>query len=216
MKQRLLGIVEWSARVVGCIVAVTYPRRMQLAVTIFRNRVRSYAVAPQFRRFGKGAYVGRDVVLVNPGYVSIGSGASLGERTVVTAWDRYEGERFTPEIVIGDNTSIGAECHLTAIGRIVIGNGVLTGKKITITDNSHGACMSDELDTPPIRRRLVSKGPVVIGDHVWIGDKVTILPGVRIGRGAIIAANAVVSSDVPEGCVAAGIPAKVIKNMLGM
>ena len=54
--------------------------------------------------------------------------------------------------------------------------------------------------------------PISIGNHVWIGINVTILKGVKIGDGAIIAAGAVVTRDVPERCLAAGVPARVIKN----
>ncbi len=61
-------------------------------------------------------------------------------------------------------------------------------------------------------RPVKSKGSIVIGDNVWIGDKATILPGVIIGDGAVIAANAVVSKDVPAYCVAGGNPAKIIKQ----
>ncbi len=65
----------------------------------------------------------------------------------------------------------------------------------------------------PIHRPLVVKGPIVIEDNVWIGERVCILSGVNIGKGAIIAANSVVTHDVPEYCVAAGSPAKVIKQI---
>ena len=58
---------------------------------------------------------------------------------------------------------------------------------------------------------MQDQGGIYIGDNVWIGDKVTILPNVTIGKGCIIAANAVVTKDIPEYSVAAGVPAKVIK-----
>ena len=64
----------------------------------------------------------------------------------------------------------------------------------------------------PLERPITSKGPVVIGNNVWIGDKATILPGVTIGDGAVIAANAVVTKDVPAYSVVGGNPARVIKN----
>ena len=64
----------------------------------------------------------------------------------------------------------------------------------------------------PFERKIISKGPVIIGDNVWIGDKVTILSGVRIGNGVVVAANSVVTKDVPEYCVVAGNPARVIRS----
>ena len=64
-----------------------------------------------------------------------------------------------------------------------------------------------------MKRELVSKGPIVIGDNVWIGDKVTILSGVTIGSHAVIAANAVVTKDVPAYSVVAGNPGKIMKTV---
>ena len=89
----------------------------------------------------------------------------------------------------------------------------MTGKKVTITDNSHGRSDIIALLLPPENRTLFSEGPVIIEDNVWIGDKVTILPNICIGRNAIIGANAVVTKSIPANCVAVGIPAKVIKTM---
>ena len=67
------------------------------------------------------------------------------------------------------------------------------------------------LNIDPLRRPIISKGPVSIGKNVWIGDKATILPNVSIGDGAIIAANAVITKDVPPYSVAGGNPAKIIR-----
>ena len=63
-----------------------------------------------------------------------------------------------------------------------------------------------------VERDLHSKGAVVIGKNVWIGDKVSILSGVTIGDNAVIGANSVVTKSVPEGCIVAGVPARVIKK----
>ena len=84
---------------------------------------------------------------------------------------------------------------------------------MTITDNSHGDTSIDIRSYPPISRPLVSKGKVVIGENVWIGDKATILPGVSIGDGAVIGANAVVTKDVPPYSVVVGNPAKIINKV---
>ena len=87
----------------------------------------------------------------------------------------------------------------------------MTGRWVTITDNGHGKTDFDNLKIQPDKRKLYTKGPVVIGNNVWMGDKVTILPGVTIGNGSVIAANSVVTKDIPSFSVAAGNPAKIIK-----
>lgn len=90
---------------------------------------------------------------------------------------------------------------------------MLIGKWVSIVDNDHGKTDRETLKLPPLKRELVSKGPIVIGDDVWIGDKVTILSGVTIGSHAVIAANAVVTKDVPAYSVVVGNPGKVVKTL---
>lgn len=145
-------------------------------------------------------------------YFTIGEGTSFGKLAALTAWDNYEGESFNPTIQIGENCSFGDYLHLTCINQISIGNNVLTGRWVTISDNGHGETDFLTLQIPPIKRKLHSKGPIEIGNNVWIGDKATILSGVSIGEGSIIAANAVVTKDVPPYSVVAGNPAKIIKQ----
>ncbi len=156
-----------------------------------------------------------------PQYISIGDGTKLGNWIYLTAWDEYSciinGEEtiqhFSPDITIGQGCSFSAYNHITCVNKIHIGNHVLTGKWVTITDNSHGKTDKESLMLPPQKRPLYSKGAVFIGDNVWIGDKATILPGVKIGEGAVVAANAVVTKDVPAYSMVAGNPAKVIKQI---
>ena len=121
-------------------------------------------------------------------------------------------QKLNPCIEIGKNCYFGAHNHITCIHRVVIGDNVLTGKWITITDNSHGLTDNEALHTEPIKRPLCTKGSVKIGNNVWIGDKATILPGVTIENGAVIAANAVVTKDVPAYSVAGGNPAMIIRH----
>jgi acetyltransferase-like isoleucine patch superfamily enzyme len=145
-------------------------------------------------------------------YIKIGSGTSFGKEAVITAWDSYENKKFTPSIIIGEKCHFGDYIHITSINEIKIGDNVLTGRWVTITDNGHGTTDTETLIIPPIRRELHSKGAVNIEENVWIGDKATILSGVTIGKGAIIAANSVVTKNIPAYCVAAGVPANVIKE----
>lgn len=152
-----------------------------------------------------------------PECISIGEHTSFGDWLYLTAWKEYdivEGQKqlLSPELTIGKDCNFGAFNHITCTNKISIGNRLLTGKWVTITDNSHGRTDRETLMTAPIKRSLFSKGPIIIGDNVWIGDKATILPGVSIGNGAVIAANAVVTKDVPAYSVAAGNPARIIKQ----
>lgn len=166
-----------------------------------------------FKSFGKHSFLGRNSVYMGEQYISIGDDFVLGNDSRLTAWDCYNDQCFTPEIQIGNNCSIGQQSHITAINRIVIGNNVLTGPKVLITDNAHGEFKAEQLVIAPLQRPLYSKGAVIIDDNVWIGEKASIMPGVHIGKGAIIAANSVVTHDIPGYSLAAGVPAKIIKQI---
>lgn len=176
-----------------------------------RWRLYNACIRHRFASFGAGSriYPSPDM-LVGEKYVSLGKDVTVGKHVQLTAWDRFLDQRFTPSIVIGDGCSIGDGAHITAVNRIELGKNVLTGKYVLITDNSHGGADQSMLSVAPNRRPVVSKGPVIIGDNVWIGEKASILPGVRIGDGAIIGAGAVVTKDVPAGHMAVGVPARVI------
>lgn len=176
-----------------------------------RWRLYNGRIRHRFAAFGRGSRIyPYPALLVGEQYVRIGENVTVGSRVQLTAWDRYLDREYQPQIVIGDGCSIGDGAHITAIDRIELGRNVLTGKYVLITDNAHGDADPALLDIAPNRRPLVSKGPVVIEDNVWIGEKASILSGVRIGRGAIIGAGAVVTKDVPAGCMALGVPARVV------
>lgn len=171
-------------------------------------------ISREFNVIGKDSYILPSFsLLLGAKYISIGNNSQIGRSVQLTAWDNFKGQKFTPEIIIGNNCSIGEDSHITAINSIRLGNNVRLGKKILITDNAHGASSAELLDIAPNYRPLISKGPVVIDDNVWIGEKSSIMPGVHIGKGVIVAANSVVTKDVPSYCVVAGVPAKVIKVM---
>ncbi|MBQ0024368.1 MAG: acyltransferase [Bacteroidales bacterium] len=145
--------------------------------------------------------------------ISIGAHTHIGAHSIITAWDKtLDGTTHQPSIIIGSYANIGEYNHITATNKIQIGHNFLTGRWVTITDNSHGKTDYGSLQIPPLYRTVVSKGAVIIGDNVWIGDKATILPGVTIGNGSVIGANSVVSKDIPPYCIACGNPAKVIKS----
>ena len=115
-------------------------------------------------------------------------------------------------VSIGKNVSIGDYCHIAASNSVKIGNGVLIGSKVLITDHQHGET-GKELNKIPAQRQLYSKGTVIVEDNVWIGDNVVIMPGVHVGKDAIIGANAVVTQNIPKNTVVTGMPAKVIKYL---
>ena len=165
--------------------------------------------------------VGKESVIVRPCFlqgdalkeIHIGENTRIQSHCVLECWNKFGNQDFEPTITIGSNCKIGEYSHITACNRITIGDGALVGRFTLITDNSHGSLSLENSNIPPIKRELVSKGEIVIGNNVWLGDKVTICGGVHIGDNVIIGANSVVTKDIPSHSMAAGIPAKVIKQI---
>ena len=178
-----------------------------------RAYVSNVRLCQEFKK-ADNVHIKSSMTIIGGQYISIGEYTHFDKECVLTAYDHtLDGSTFVPEIKIGACCDFGAWNHITAINRIVIGDNLLTGKWVTITDNSHGTTDAETLQTVPLIRKMVSKGPVIIGKNVWIGDKATILPGVTIGDGAVIAANSVVTKDVAPYTVIAGNPARVIKGV---
>ncbi len=145
--------------------------------------------------------------------ISIGSNTNIGRHVILGCWTKYNDNNYSPSITIGDECVIGEYNHISAVCGVCIGNGCLTGRYVTITDNGHGGLSHEEGKVRPIKRKLVTKGKVSIGDNVWIGDKAIILPGVHIGNNVIVAANSAVTADVPDNSIVAGAPARVVKTL---
>lgn len=166
----------------------------------------------RFAFWGEGSIISwRAYHLKGLEHISVGEQTLLGRHVQLTAWTEFKQQHFNPEIIIGNHCYIREGTHITAIGKIQIGNGLLTGTNVLITDNAHGMANRDALHVCPIERSLSYKGPIVIGDNVWLGNNVCVMGGVSIGQGCIIGANAVVTKEIPPFSVAVGIPAKVIK-----
>lgn len=165
----------------------------------------------QFGRIEKNSEILIPRRIINPKYIFIGKNFTALSNCRIEAFDSYNGEIFTPSIVIGNNVTLNTDCHIACIDKVLIGDNVLFASRVYISDHSHGEINSEAILLPPSARPLRSKGPVIIGDNVWIGEGVSIMSGVSIGKNAIIGANSVVTKNVPPDAVVAGVPAKVLK-----
>lgn len=113
------------------------------------------------------------------------------------------------KIYCADNVNINAECMLIASSDITIGKNSTLAYRTLLTTNANPNAPYNELCKiyPPIHKEIR------IGDNVWVGAGVIVLPGCRIGNNSVIAAGSVVCSDIPDNCMAAGVPAKVKKRL---
>lgn len=110
-------------------------------------------------------------------------------------------------ISVGENFFAATNCVMLDCGKITIGNNVLIGPNVGIYTVNHALNSENRTKGYEISR------PVVICDDVWIGGNASIIGGVTIGKGSVIAAGSVVIRDIPEGVVAAGNPARVIRSI---
>ncbi|MBB5608601.1 MULTISPECIES: DapH/DapD/GlmU-related protein [unclassified Janthinobacterium] len=176
----------------------------------------------KIRRFYYKKLFGWDVrSILGPAYIrgkshiTIGQNFSCRTNLWLEAVTTFNQQNFSPRINIGNNVGASDFLHIAATNSIRIGNNVLIGSKVLITDHLHGDYRGLHPSSPEISphdRPLSSDLAVTIEDNVLIGDNVSVLPGVNIGFGAVIGANSVVTSDIPAWTIAAGVPAKVLKK----
>jgi acetyltransferase-like isoleucine patch superfamily enzyme len=149
-------------------------------------------------------------------------GAVFGERSIAIGEKTLIGEYVTmsagmvpgqdlgpaPVLRIGDRCVIGRGSHIIAHHCLVIGDDVFTGPYVYITDQNHGYADPDV----PIGRQMPRNAAVWIGSGSWLGAGTVVLPGAHIGRNVVIAAGSVVRGTVPDHCVVAGVPARVVRE----
>lgn len=164
------------------------------------------------KKCGCRSYIEYPFIMRGGKYIQLGENVRIHKYLQLDAIDNHNGVRFTPRIIIGNNVSINYNVHIGACNEIIIEDGVLIASKVFITDHYHGMTDYGTLKIPPSERVLYSKGRVVIEREAWIGEGVAIMPGVRIGRNAVIGANSVVTHDIPAYSIAVGVPAKVISD----
>lgn len=114
---------------------------------------------------------------------------------------------FGSNIFIGDNFFANFDCVILDCNRIVIGNNVLFGPRVGLYAGNHAIHPEDR-----VAGGCYSK-PITIGDNVWVGAGVHIMGGVTIGRNSIIGAGSVVTKDIPENVIAAGLPCRMIREI---
>lgn len=167
----------------------------------------------RFGRFGAGSVITHPQgAIYGESYIHLGADTLVGPHVTLSV-GMLPGQQMVtdPVIRIGDGCLLGRGTAVVGHYQIVIGDHVFTGMNVYITDQNHSYAEPDV----PIGRQPPSEAPVHIGDGTWIGSGAVILPGARIGRQVVVAANAVVRGAVPDHCVVAGVPARVVRRRVG-
>lgn len=122
-----------------------------------------------------------------------------------TTIDRYVIIQGAKSVVLGEYCAINAYTHIWGHRGVCIGNRVMIASHVSITSLTHDYTRADMRFAPAIG------APITIHDDVWIGAHAVIMPGVTIGRGAVVGAGAVVREDVPPYAIVVGVPARIVR-----
>ena len=139
----------------------------------------------------------------------MGEDCQAGSGLWLEAVTQYNDQTFEPRITIGEHVRLSNFVHIAATNSIDIGDNVLMGSKVMITDHNHGQYSTRHCSPhiAPSLRPLDHDRRVVIGRNVWLGDGVVVTPGATIGDGCVIGANSVVVGNIAPFTIAAGTPA---------
>src|SRR5262249_13515208 len=162
-------------------------------------------VRGSFARFGTGSVLEPPCRLAGEGRIAVGRGVYVARGSWLLTLPGAEGGAV---LEIGAGTQIAGNCSLSAGRSGRRGRAGLLARGVYVADHRHAF---EDPSRPVLAQGVTGIAPVEIGDGAWLGEHVVVCPGVRIGRGAVIGANAVVLDDVPDHAVAVGAPARVVR-----
>lgn len=167
----------------------------------------------KFYYFGKNSIVKPFLNSANENFISIGTNVNIGSYCRITVSTEFGGIKCNSKnkikLKIGNNVDIGNNTFISANNNIEVGNHVIIAPYVFITDHEHGFYdIKKNLHQQP----LTENGYVKIEDNVFLGVKSTILKNIIIGEHSVVAANSVVTKNVPPFCIVAGNPARIIKK----
>jgi serine acetyltransferase len=201
--KRALG--RWRRAAAASLVQAAW-RSVQRAGTITAES----AAGRRFASFGPRSLIAFPTGAVfGERWIQVGEATMISEQVTLCA-GMMPGHELgdVPVLTVGNRCVIGRGSHIVAHQSIVIGDDVFTGPYVYITDQNHSY---DDPDVP-IGRQWPVNSAVSIGAGTWLGTGSVILPGARIGRNVVVAAGSVVRGRVPDRCVVAGAPAKIVRK----
>jgi acetyltransferase-like isoleucine patch superfamily enzyme len=170
-----------------------------------RDKAFSMTVAGGFHSFGRNSVIQVPARIKNAHRIAVGEGVFVASGS----WLHVLEDGGDVALEIGDGASVAEGCVFSSARSIRLGTKVSLARYVYIADHAHAY---DDPDAPSLDQGITDIRPVEIGDGAWLGQNVTVLPGVRIGKGCVVAAHSVVSTDVPDYSLAAGAPARVIRR----
>lgn len=166
----------------------------------------NFLYSKKFKCFGSGVAIQSPLHIYGEENISIGDNVLVQYKSWLAAVP-HTGEKQC-ELKIGNGCVIGHFNELFATKSIILEDNVLTADRVYISDNLHSY---ENISTPVLKQPVKQINPVRIGEGSWLGVGAVVL-GANIGKHCVIGANAVVTKDIPDYCVAAGVPAKIIRR----
>ena len=177
---------------------------------LFQAKLFCLLCGSNFGRLGRRSTICLPVRLAGARHISIGESVYIGANSWLQVIYQSSSAKNGDVLQIHDKTSIAGSCTISAACSIIIERNVLIAGHVYISDHRH-AYQSEVL---PIREQGVTQlKPVRVCEGAWLGQNAVICPGVTVGKNAVIGANSVVRSNVPDHCVAAGAPARIIRRI---
>ena len=157
----------------------------------------------------KGSSIGFSFIALKINNLDISEGVKVERGARIESFSHYGGKDMNPEFVIEENVYIGPRFTALVADRLLIKKNVMLAENVSLITEDHGVDAEGSLG---YGQQPLETGPITIGEGAWLGQNVTVLRGVEIGERSIVAAGSVVTKSIPAFCIAAGVPAKVIKR----
>ncbi len=186
----------------------------RLALTLYRASVRlrskcfSLIIGPAFGQFGRQTILMHPLRISGERRISIGDGVYIGPGSWLQTLPDVNNQSIA--ISLGTGLSCAGECVISAVRSVTLEDHVLLARNVYISDHIH---KYTETERPILSQGVDKIRPVLIRTGAWLGQNVVVCPGVTIGRGSVVGANSVVTEDIPDFCVCAGAPARVVKTI---
>jgi len=186
----------------------------------------SYAIRSRWWRFrasrkvgykrlgalGPGSRIDPPALIIGHERIRIGTDVVIHPGSFFSVVDEHQGRTYDAQMIVGDRVVMGFDTVVACNGRIEIGDDVAIAHRVFIGDTHHEF---QDVERAPLDQGLAEPRPVSIGPRCFLGTGCAILPGVTLGEGAIVGANAVVTRDVPAHTLVAGVPAKPVRRWDG-
>ena len=173
-----------------------------------RDKIFTFLYRTSFKELGPKSTLAMPFSVEGARFISIEREVYVKPNAWFLALNNSELKSSEIKLSIGERTYIGRNAHIVALKSIRIGKGVLMGDNVYIADNFH---RFDRVDLPFKDQGIGFKSEVEVGEGTWLGENVCVISS-KIGKHCIVGANSVVLNDVPDYCMVAGSPARIIKR----